>query len=216
MSKAGMLRHDPWTSSPSIGQDDGRLVEVIDQLRGDDADDAAMPALARHHQHVVARRRRGRSRPACAPRRRSRLLRPGAACSRRSAARPARAPRRPGASSEASSSRAAMSGEAHAAGGVDARRQHEADVKAVQRLAESGPSRSSSARRPTVCRSFDRRSSPSLAMTRFSPTSGTTSATVPIAAIFRNDGSHFSRPALQAQAWTILSATPTPARCLSG
>ena len=54
------------------------------------------------------------------------------------------------------------------------------------------PADSSSVRRPTVCGPCDRRSSPSLAMMRFSPTSGTTSATVPIAASLRNAGSHFS------------------------
>ncbi len=53
-------------------------------------------------------------------------------------------------------------------------------------------------------------------MTRFSPTSGTTSAIVPMAAIFRNDGSHFSRPLFRHRPCTIFSATPTPARCLSG
>ena len=36
-------------------------------------------------------------------------------------------------------------------------------------------------------------------MTRFSPTSGTTSAIVPMAAILRNDGSHLLAAALQAQ-----------------
>jgi hypothetical protein len=53
-------------------------------------------------------------------------------------------------------------------------------------------------------------------MTRFSPTSGTTSASVPIAATFTNAGSHRSLPARVHRACTSLSATPTPARCLSG
>ena len=53
-------------------------------------------------------------------------------------------------------------------------------------------------------------------MIRFSPTSGTTSATVPIAASLRKAGSHFSRPNRWQSAWTTLNATPTPARCLSG
>ena len=82
---------------------------------------------------------------------------------------------------------------AHASRGVDARRQHEADVKAVERLAEQ-PGRFEQRPQADVCGPFDSRSSPSFAMTRFSPTSGTTSATVPIAAIFTNAGSHFSRP----------------------
>ncbi len=34
-------------------QHDGRLVEVVDELGGDDADDAAMPALPRHDDDVV-------------------------------------------------------------------------------------------------------------------------------------------------------------------
>ena len=53
-------------------------------------------------------------------------------------------------------------------------------------------------------------------MTRFSPTSGTTSASVPIAAILTNAGSHLLRPARPQSACTSFSATPTPARYLSG
>ena len=53
-------------------------------------------------------------------------------------------------------------------------------------------------------------------MTRFSPTSGTTSASVPIAAILTNAGSHFPLPARSHSACTSFSATPTPARFLSG
>ena len=53
-------------------------------------------------------------------------------------------------------------------------------------------------------------------MTRFSPTSGTTSASVPIAAIFTKAGIHFCRPARSHSACTTLRATPTPARYLSG
>ena len=52
-------------------------------------------------------------------------------------------------------------------------------------------------------------------MTRFSPTSGTTSARVPIAAIFTKAGSHASRPERAQSACTTFNATPTPARCLS-
>ena len=53
-------------------------------------------------------------------------------------------------------------------------------------------------------------------MTRFSPTSGTTSASVPIAATLMKPGSQLSRPALRQSACTSFSATPTPARYLSG
>ena len=53
-------------------------------------------------------------------------------------------------------------------------------------------------------------------MTRFSPTSGTTSASVPIAAILTKAGSHFALPARWHSACTSFSATPTPARFLSG
>ena len=53
-------------------------------------------------------------------------------------------------------------------------------------------------------------------MMRFSPTSGTTSASVPIAAILTNAGSHAALPARRQSACTSFSATPTPARFLSG
>ena len=53
-------------------------------------------------------------------------------------------------------------------------------------------------------------------MTRFSPTSGTTSASVPMAAIFTNAGSRLVRPVRWQSACTSFSATPTPARFLSG
>ena len=53
-------------------------------------------------------------------------------------------------------------------------------------------------------------------MTRFSPTSGTTSASVPMAAILTKPGSQASRPVARHSACTSLSATPTPARYLSG
>ena len=57
------------------------------------------------------------------------------------------------------------------------------------------PETSSSARRPTLCGPRVSCSRPSLAMTRFSPTSGTTSASVPMAAIFTKA---FSQPSLPA------------------
>ena len=62
---------------------------------------------------------------------------------------------------------------------------------------------------------------PRLAITRFSPSSGTASATVAITSIFRNDGSSFSRArcgvdAASSSAWASLNATPAPQRCLQG
>ena len=59
-------------------------------------------------------------------------------------------------------------------------------------------------------------SRPNRAITRFSPTSGTTSASVPSAAILTKPGSHLPFPARVHSACTSFSATPTPARCLSG
>ena len=88
---------------------------------------------------------------------------------------------------------------AHAAGGVDARREHERDVIAVDGLAgQARRRRAARAGRPCAARVLsDAR--PSFAMTRFSPTSGTTSASVPIAAILTNAGSHLSLPGARAQ-----------------
>ena len=67
-----------------------------------------------------------------------------------------------------------------------------------------------------LVRPFASRSSPTHAMTRFSPTSGTTSASVPMAASSRKPGSQASRDARRHNACTSFSATPTPARYLSG
>ena len=53
-------------------------------------------------------------------------------------------------------------------------------------------------------------------MTRFSPTSGTTSASVPMAAILTNAGSRLERSVRPHSACTSFNATPTPARFLSG
>ena len=53
-------------------------------------------------------------------------------------------------------------------------------------------------------------------MTRFSPTSGTTSASVPIAATLMNPGSQLLAAGLRHSACTSFNATPTPARFLSG
>ena len=80
----------------------------------------------------------------------------------------------------------------------------------------ASPALSMSARSPALCGPFDSASRPSLAITRFSPTSGTTSASVPMAAILTNAGSQLPRPARAVSACTSFSATPTPARFLSG
>ena len=53
-------------------------------------------------------------------------------------------------------------------------------------------------------------------MTRFSPTSGTTSASVPIAAILTKRRQPLPFPRASQSACTSFSATPTPARFLSG
>jgi len=56
---------------------------------------------------------------------------------------------------------------------------------------------------------------------RFSPVSGTTSATVPIATSFRNDcrmrrSLSCGQPSVCSKAWASLKATPTPHRFFSG
>ena len=107
-------------------------------------------------------------------------------------------------------------GRGHAAGRVHARREHEADVVAVDRLAGSGPRRRAAPAAPPCAGRARAARGRSCAMTRFSPTSGTTSASVPMAAILTNAGSHFSWPVRAQSACTSLSATPTPARFLSG
>ena len=88
---------------------------------------------------------------------------------------------------------------AHAPGGVHARREHEADVVAVDRLAgQAGDIEQRAQARPCAVPCVSR-SSPSLAMTRFSPTSGTTSASVPIAATLMKPGQPASRARRAAQ-----------------
>ncbi len=90
-------------------------------------------------------------------------------------------------------------GAAHAAGGVHARRHHEGDVIAVDGLAgQARRHRAAPAGRPCAGPRVSS-SRPSLAMTRFSPTSGTTSASVPMAAILTNAGSQLLLPGLLAE-----------------
>ena len=61
-----------------------------------------------------------------------------------------------------------------------------------------------------------RPSSPSLAKTRFSPTSGTASAMVAMATILRNDGSRRARPFSSSKSCASLKATPAPHSALHG
>ena len=51
MSNDGMLRHDPCATSPSIDSTIAGPVQRFHQLRRDDADDAAVPALAGDDDH---------------------------------------------------------------------------------------------------------------------------------------------------------------------
>ena len=53
-------------------------------------------------------------------------------------------------------------------------------------------------------------------MIRFSPISGTTSASVPMAAIFTKPGNQLRGRRVRHSACTSFNATPTPARFLSG
>ena len=195
-------------------QDDRRLVVRVDELRRGDADDAAMPAFAADDQHVVrADRRIGLDR----------LLRLGDEIRFFGLAlevlfvqllrQPARflAGRLVGGQQQPRGD----VGRAHAPGGVDARREDEPDVVAVDGLAGEAGRFEQRAQADGVAPLLSD-SSPSFAITRFSPTSGTTSASVPMAAILTNAGSHFVLSARWQSAWTSFSATPTPARFLSG
>ena len=133
--RPGMLRHEPCATSPSIDRTIAGLWIRVDQLRRDDADHAAVPAVAADDEHVV-RADRGVGL--------DRLLRlrddvrflgcwrwrfsSFSCCA--SAARLV-AMRFVGGEQQARRD----VGRAHAAGGVDARREHEADVIAVDGLA---------------------------------------------------------------------------------
>ncbi len=87
---------------------------------------------------------------------------------------------------------------AHPPRGVHAGREHERDLIAVDRLAGE-PGGIEQRARPMVCGPLLSDASPSRAMTRFSPTSGTTSASVPIAATFTKAGSQRVLPGARAQ-----------------
>ena len=111
-------------------------------------------------------------------------------------------------------------GNIHAAGGVDARREAEGDVEAGK-LFGGGIERGGGEERAQAG-ADGRRSSrrPSAAMTRFSPCSGTASAMVAMAAIFRKLGRVFSRVRAgsrrSSRAWASLSAMAAPQSDFSG
>ena len=198
-------------------QHDGPGV-TLDEARGDDADHALVPALARGHEHAIAaldarrcarsRRRRpagSRPRPAgargCAPR----------------AARPAAGPPlREGASSRSSASVGSPSRPAALMRG--ARRKLRSDAR---RRAGSTPALDISARRPGRSASARRRR-PRRTSARFSSASGTTSATV--ASATRSEswssagGSAAGSPPCRRDqsACASLRTTPVPHRSANG
>ena len=65
-------------------------------------------------------------------------------------------------------------------------------------------------------RTFARPARPRRAMVRFSPTSGATSAIVPMAAIFNSESMEIFLPARRISSQQSLKATPTPASSLNG
>ena len=68
------------------------------------------------------------------------------------------------------------------------------ETKKLSTVLFLAPATSSRACNPTACCPFDSSSKPALAIILFSPTKGTTSANVPIAAIFKNPFNQFFRP----------------------
>ena len=108
----------------------------------------------------------------------------------------------------------------HASGGVDAGCDAEGHVEAVRAFAAGSSSAAAKrARSPTPTGRRSSRS-PSAAMTRFSPTRGTASAMVAMAAILRKLGSIFSRARTASwrsrMACASLSAMAAPQRNFSG
>ena len=206
---ARAMRHVPFDR-----QHDRRLVVGVHQLRRGDADHAAVPAQRRRPRARCGRRPRDRSRWPSWPARPAPLLPADGGGSRRSTAAPAPRASPSIASPAASSRRVAMSGRAHAARGVDARGDHERDLIAVDGLA--GRARSPRAARAarSMCGPRLSEARPRRAITRFSPTSGTTSASVPIAAILTNAGSHFALPGPCAQRLHQLQRDADPGEML--
>ena len=179
-------------------QHDGRPVERVDQLRRDDADDAAVPALAGDHEHGLrADVRIGLDDLLGGGEDGGFLFAPA------DVLRVELHGQRAGFVAQRFVARQQQArgdiGRAHAAGGVDARRQHERDVIAVDRLAGEARDVEQRSQADLVRALRVSRSRPILAMTRFSPTSGTTSASVPMAAILTNPGSQLSRPGRSAE-----------------
>ena len=174
-------------------QHERRLVVRLDELRRDDADDAAVPVVAGDDEHVLRRRSTDPCRSMrlrVGDDRGFLLLAPGVLL-RQLSRQIARAVRVISSSRPRISSRStAQVRRAHPAGGVEPRREHEADVKAVERRGRAGRSPRAALRCPAPCaaRSTGRRgrSGRSRGSRR---RSGTTSASVPIAATLTKCGS---------------------------
>ena len=135
MSKSGMLRHEPWATSPSIDRTIDGLVIGVDELRRGDPDDAAMPARRRRRRGRCGRRPPDRFRWPCAPAATSSA---SSCCRFRFSSFSCCASPRASCSSALSvarSRRVAISGRAHASGRVDARGEHEGDLVRVDGLA---------------------------------------------------------------------------------
>ena len=180
-----MLRPDPRATPSSIDSTSVGLWYSIDQLRGDDADDAAMPALAGDDEHVVRADLRIALDGSAGPRRGSPPPVPAAWRSLpTTAARAARARARIlVARPRKSNSSTASSGVLMRPAALSRGARHEAHMKAVQPTARQ--TRLLQQRLETSpVRAGRQTRRPQLAMTRFSPTSGTTSASVPMAATF--------------------------------
>ena len=217
MSKPGMLRHEPWATSSVDRQHDGRPVEGVDELRGDDADDAAVPAFAGDDEHA-ARADVGIGLDDL-PRLGDDVLLflPAARVLGRRAARPAPAPRRAIASSEASSSRVAMSGVLMRPAALTRGATMKRDVVAVDRLAgQAGRRRAARAGRPCAapCDSISRPElgdDAVLADERHDVGQRADGGDLDE----RRQPARLARRVAQS-ACTSFSATPTPARCLSG
>ena len=156
-------------------------VVPLDEARGDDADHALVPVLARDDVPAApAARARATTRPRRPPRAGSAPRPPAARGSASRAPRRAASPRR---RRSVSSSSSAASGRHSRPDGVDPRREPEAD-RASSTAAGSTPATRISARSPGFWVWASRRR-PASASARFSSTSGTTSATVASATMSR-------------------------------
>ena len=170
-SKPSMLRPEPRARSPSPRDQHHRAPAALDQARGDDPDHARVPALAGEHVGRAARRARPSG---LRPRGGCRARRDGArGWRRRARGRPAR--RATGSLGEQQLERRV--GAVQAPGGVQPRREREADraLADPRRLHPARPPSARAARASTVRASARR---PRRTSVRFSPSSGTTSAIV--------------------------------------